>query len=137
MSKKEVKEMQKKVAEQIKDQFNTNNEEKGEEMNKMTAEEQAMVKEILTKAIEEDDQVSEAVKEMMLKEINQEFSEKENGFKNFVKKVFTKKNAVRLIGATAVVAIVGGVVYMVKNGKFEDDSVLVDATDDMVTITEI
>lgn len=137
MSKKEVREMQKKVAEQIKDQFNTNNEEKGEEMNKMTAEEQAMVKEILTKAIEEDDQVSEAVKEMMLKEINQEFSEKENGFKNFVKKVFTKKNAVRLIGATAVVAIVGGVVYMVKNGKFEDDSVMVDATDDMVTITEI
>lgn len=137
MNKKEVREAQKKVAEQIKDQFSTNNEEKGEEMNKMTAEEQAMVKEILTKAIEENDQVSEAVKEMMLKEINQEFSEKENGFKNFVKKVFTKKNAVRLIGATAVVAIVGGVVYMVKNGKFEDDSVLVDATDDMVTITEI
>ena len=136
MSKKEVKAMQKKVAEQIRDQFKTND-EKGEEMNKMTAEEQAMVKEILTKAIEEDDQVSEAVKEMMLKEINQEFSEKENGFKNFVKKVFTKENAVRLIGATAVVAIVGGVVYMVKNGKFEDDSVLVDATDDMVTITEI
>lgn len=104
---------------------------------KMTAEEMEQVKEILTEAIENDDRVSEAVKEMMLKEINTELSGKESGFKNFVKKVFTKKNVVRVIGATAVVAVIGGVIYMIKNGTLDDESVSIDATDDMVTITEL
>ena len=135
MSKKEVREMQKKVAEQIKDQFNTNNEKGEEEMAEVTVEEMEKVREIVIEAIENNEEVSQAAKDMLLKELKEEA--KENKVKGFFKKVFTKKNAVRLIGATAVVAVIGGVVYMVKNGKFEDDSVLVDATDDMVTITEV
>lgn len=135
MSKKEVRDMQKKVAEQIKDQFNTNNEKGEEEMAAVTVEEMEKVREIVIEAIENNEEVSQAAKDMLLKELKEEA--KENKVKGFFKKVFTKKNAVRLIGATAVVAVIGGVVYMVKNGKFEDDSVLVDATDDMVTITEV
>lgn len=134
MSKKEVRDMQKKVAEQIKDQFNTNNEKGEEEMAEVTVEEMEKVREIVIEAIENNEEVSQAAKDMLLKELKEEA--KESKVKGFFKKVFTKKNAVRLIGATAVVAVIGGVVYMVKNGKFEDDSVLVDATDDMVTITE-
>lgn len=134
MSKKEVRDMQKKVAEQIKDQFNTNNEKGEEEMAAVTVEEMEKVREIVIEAIENNEEVSQAAKDMLLKELKEEA--KESKVKGFFKKVFTKKNAVRLIGATAVVAVIGGVVYMVKNGKFEDDSVLVDATDDMVTITE-
>lgn len=139
MSKKEVRRVQRETAEAIRDQFKPTNEKGEENMNKqeMTAEEMEQVKEILTEAIEKNDEVSQAVKEMMLKEINQEFSEKENGFKNFVKKVFTKKNVVRVIGATAVVAVIGGVIYMIKNGTLDDESVSIDATDDMVTITEL
>jgi len=135
MSKKEVRDMQKKVAEQIKDQFNTNNEKGEEEMAAVTTEEMEKVREIVIEAIENNEEVSQAAKDMLLKELKEEA--KESKVKGFFKKVFTKKNAVRLIGATAVVAVIGGVVYMVKNRKFEDDSVLVDATDDMVTITEV